>query len=121
MTAAPGRSTTVGFVAGVVLCVVLAAYAANMAFGSIFIGLMSDACEISNPCNITELQFAVFLDLVGSVAVGIVALVFAIIRLWRRRVFAWAIPLAGGLLVTILFLVAWTLACDSAHQNFWNR
>jgi hypothetical protein len=110
--------TTGGRIATIVLCVLLALYCADLAVTALFIGFVSDS---GRPLNTTELTIAIFLGLIGSPAVGIVAIVVAIIRVVRRRAFTWVIPLAGAAGAAIVFYLAATIGYAAAGMNFWNQ
>jgi hypothetical protein len=67
------------------------------------------------------LTIAIFVGLIGPAAVAVVAIVIAIVRIFRRRAFAWIVPLAGGALATVVFYTAVTIAYGAADINFWSQ
>jgi hypothetical protein len=108
-------------VVAAVLCSLLGLYSALLSFAGLFIGFYSDACGDRGPCHTDQLTAAVWLGLVGPPVLAVALIVVAVIRGRRRRAFAWIFPLAGFVLVTVLFVLANALGAAAIGLDFWTQ
>ena len=111
--------TTRGIVIAIILCVVLALYAALLALGSLLIGFVSDSCGSRGPCNFTEITFGIWLGVIGVPVVALLAIALTIVRSVRGLL--WLIPIIGGFVATLVFTIAVTVGYAGADINFWNQ
>lgn len=76
---------------------------ASLAFFSLFLVMMSDSCgSTTNPCDTSLMNTGWLIALIGPAVVFVPAVVWAIVRLVRRKL-AWWVVLAGGALAFGVF------------------
>lgn len=86
----------------IVLLVLMVAVALVASFLSFFLAFAGDSCGASVTCDSDRIALGMLIAMIGPLAVGLVALIAAIVVLVIKRIAFW-IPIVGIVLVIAVF------------------
>jgi len=103
-TAPPKRPVVVwDLVLTIVLLVVMIGAALLASFLSFFLAFAGDSCGASTTCDYDRMGTGMVVAMIGPLAVGLLALIAAVIVLVLKRIAFW-IPIVGIVLIAAVFV-----------------
>ncbi|MCU1515127.1 MAG: hypothetical protein JWO10_2217 [Microbacteriaceae bacterium] len=104
--AVPARRPFIGWDIAVALVIMVLAVIADLlvTFSALFLVMAGDSCGSGSVCSISQLTIGWLIALIAPSVVLVVAIVIAVVRIFKRRI-SWWIVLVGA----VLMLAVWGL------------